>query len=284
MLTFGSLFAGIGGIDLGFERCGMECRWQVEIDPYATKVLEKHWPSVNRWGDVKTFPPDDNEKWKVDVIAGGFPCQDISVAGKGEGLSGKRSGLFFEIIRVARQLKPRAIVLENVPALLVRGMGSVLGELAEIGFDAEWHCIPAAGVGAPHRRDRVFIIAYTKHDGSHGNGKDEQKCEREEMGRSQFAGGDGGDWNVADSDNKQRKGSEQKTLLRQPTLQRKFRRSCKDIRKQWSVEPNVGRVAHGVPNRVDRLKGLGNAVVPQVAEVVGKMLLERLKENEKASP
>lgn len=276
-ITFGSMFAGIGGIDLGFERCGMECRWQVEIDKYANRVLEKHWPNVERWGDVCTFPPDSSSKWKVDVIAGGFPCQDISVAGKGEGLSGKRSGLFYEIIRVARQVRPRAIVLENVSALLVRGMGSVLGELAEIGFDAEWHCIPAAGVGAPHRRDRVFIIAYTKHDGSHRNGKDEQKREREEMGRSQFAGGNGGDWNVADFDNKQRKGSEQKTLLRQSTLQRQFRRSCEGIGKQWSVEPNVGRVANGVSRRLDRIKGLGNAVVPQVAQVVGTMLLQRLE-------
>jgi len=283
MYTFGSLFAGIGGIDLGFERAGLECKWQVEIDDYATKVLEKHWPSVKRWRDVKAFPPEDKQDWNVDVIAGGFPCQDISVAGKGAGLNGERSGLFFEIIRVARQVRPRAIVLENVSALLVRGMGSVLGELAEIGFDAEWHCIPAAGVGAPHRRDRVFIIAYSKHDGSHGDGKDEQKCEREEMGRSQFAGGDGSNGNVANPDNKQRKRREQKTLLRQSTLQRQFRRSCEGIGKQWSVEPNVGRVANGVPARVDRLKCLGNAVVPQVAEVVAKILLEKLEELDASS-
>jgi DNA (cytosine-5)-methyltransferase 1 len=113
MYTFGSLFAGIGGVDLGFERAGLECKWQVEIDDYATKVLEKHWPDVSRWRDVKTFPPEDNQDWNVDVIAGGFPCQDISVAGKGAGLNGERSGLFFEIIRLARQLRPRAIVLEN---------------------------------------------------------------------------------------------------------------------------------------------------------------------------
>lgn len=280
--TFGSMFAGIGGIDLGFERCGMECRWQVEIDPYATKVLEKHWPSVNRWGDVKTFPPDDDEKWKVDVITGGFPCQDISVSGKGVGLNGERSGLFFEIIRVARQLRPRAIVLENVSALLVRGMGSVLGELAEIGFDAEWHCIPAAGVGAPHRRDRVFIIAYSKHDGSHGDGKDEQKCEREEMGRSQFAGGDGSNGNVADPSSKRQSGQR---LHGRCFGQKKnqdgetnwFIDSSEREENNWHVEPNVGRVANGVPDRVDRLKCLGNAVVPQVAEVVGKILLQRIK-------
>jgi DNA (cytosine-5)-methyltransferase 1 len=271
------MFAGIGGIDLGFERCGMKCRWQVEIDKYANRVLEKHWPNVERWGDVRTFPPDSSSKWKVDVIAGGFPCQDISVAGKGAGLNGERSGLFFEIIRLARQLRPRAIVLENVSALLIRGMGDVLRELAAIGFDAEWHCIPAAAVGAPHRRDRVFIIAYTQHDGSHRDWKNEQERERQEMGRSQFVGRYGSNGDVADSDNKQRKGSEQKTLRRESTLPRQFRRSCKDIGKQWSTEPNVGRVANGVPSRVDRLRGLGNAVVPQVAQFVGTMLLERLE-------
>ena len=317
-ITFGSLFAGIGGIDLGFERCGMECRWQVEIDKYANKVLEKHWPHVERWGDVRTFPPDSSSKWKVDVIAGGFPCQDISVAGKGAGLNGTRSGLFFEIIRLARQLRPRAIVLENVSALLVRGMGTVLAELAEVGFDAEWHCIPAAGVGAPHRRDRVFIIAYTQHDGSHGDGKDEQERERQEMGRGQFSGRNGSNGDVADSDgceirnadsnyensfeevsewkNSESSGScsrrntrEQKSLAnsdskrgcsryteRQNAKDARQSSRCKKFR-HWDVEPDVGRVANGVPARVDRLRGLGNAVVPQVAQVVGTMLLERLE-------
>ena len=338
MYTFGSLFAGIGGIDLGFERAGLKCKWQVEIDDYATKVLEKHWPNVSRWRDVKTFPPEDNQDWNVDVIAGGFPCQDISVAGKGAGLNGERSGLFFEIIRLARQLRPRAIVLENVSALLVRGMGDVLAELAKIGYDAEWHCIPASAVGAPHRRDRVFIIAYTQHDGSHGNRENEQERQCEKVGRSQFTRWDGCDRNVADSirsgaghqnkspsrqkrkttnasesetlrqgnrqalsertdagsadcskrntrkqkslansDNEQRKGSEQKTIRGKSTLSRKLGRSCEDIGKQWSVEPDVGRVADGVPARVDRLRGLGNAVVPQVAQVVATILLERLE-------
>ena len=281
-ITFGSLFAGIGGIDLGFERCGMECRWQVEIDKYANKVLEKHWPHVERWCDVRTFPPNSSSKWKVDVIAGGFPCQDISVAGKGAGLHGERSGLFFEIIRLARQLRPRAIVLENVSALLVRGMGTVLAELAEVGYDAEWHCIPAAGVGAPHRRDRVFIIAYTQHDGSHGDGEDEQERERQEMGRSQFSGRYGSNRNVADSSSErqprqglhggcfsQKKNQDGETNWLIDSRERK--------ENNWHIEPNVGRVANGVPSRVDRLKCLGNAVVPQVAQVVGTMLLQRLE-------
>lgn len=158
MLTYGSLFTGIGGIDLGFDRAGMQCKWQCEIDEYATKVLEKHWPKVTRYKDIRDVG-SHNLEW-VDVICGGFPCQDISVAGKGAGLDGERSGLFFEAIRVVRQIKPRFVVLENVAALLIRGLGRVLWTLAEIGYDAEWHCIPAAAVGAPHIRDRIFVIAF----------------------------------------------------------------------------------------------------------------------------
>ena len=157
-LTFGSLFAGIGGFDLGFERAGMVCKWQVEIDDYATKVLEKHWPNVHRERDIRQCGKHNLEY--VDVICGGFPCQDISYAGLGAGLEGERSGLFFEAVRLVSELQPRIVVLENVAALLTRGLDRVLGTLAAIGFDAEWHCIPAAAVGAPHIRDRVFVAAY----------------------------------------------------------------------------------------------------------------------------
>ena len=138
----------------------MHCRWQVEIDDYARRVLAKHWPDVPRWDDVRTFPPDDGRDWSVDVICGGFPCQDVSFAGKGAGLAGKRSGLWFEFARVVRELRPRYVLVENVAALLVRGLDAVLGTLASDGYDAEWACIPASSVGAPHQRDRVFIVAH----------------------------------------------------------------------------------------------------------------------------
>ena len=156
-MKFGSLFAGIGGIDLGLERAGMTCRWQIEIDEYARQVLAKHWPDVPRYSDITEV--DGRVLEPVDLIAAGFPCQDISYAGKGAGLDGERSGLFWETIRMVRQCQPRYVLLENVAALLTRGLDRVLGTLAEIGYDAEWHCIPAAAVGAPHIRDRVFIIA-----------------------------------------------------------------------------------------------------------------------------
>ncbi|MFN7609743.1 MAG: DNA cytosine methyltransferase, partial [bacterium] len=138
-VTFGSLFAGIGGLDLGFERAGMVCKWQVEVDEYAQRVLAKHWPTVRRWDDVRTWPQPDTEY--VDCIVGGFPCQDISYAGKGAGLQGERSGLFFEVCRIVREMGPRFIVLENVAALLTRGLGDVLVSLASLGYAAEWHCI-----------------------------------------------------------------------------------------------------------------------------------------------
>ena len=159
-LTFGSLFSGVGGLDLGFERAGMQCRWQVEIDPYAQKVLAKHWPDVGRWDDVRTFPPAPAEDWRVDGLIGGFPCQDVSNAGRRAGIGGERSGLWREFARIIRILRPRFVVLENVSALLARGIGAVLGDLAACGLDAEWQVLPAAAFGAPHVRERLFVVAY----------------------------------------------------------------------------------------------------------------------------
>ena len=158
-MTFGSLFAGIGGLDLGLERAGMECLWQVEINDYATQVLERHWPGVRRHRDVRTFPPAGD--WSVDLICGGFPCQDISLAGAGAGIEGERSGLWSEFARIIGELRPRFVVLENVSAIRARGLGTVLGPgLAALGYDALWDCIPASAIGAPHRRDRWFCVAY----------------------------------------------------------------------------------------------------------------------------
>ena len=158
MLTIGSLFSGIGGIELGLERAGLgPVVWQAENDPYCLRVLEKHWPDVRRYTDVRQV---DENTGRPDIICGGFPCQDLSYAGKGAGIDGARSGLWSEFIRVVRLFRPAFVVVENVPALLGRGMGRVLRDLAACGYDAEWDCIPAAAVGAPHRRDRIFIVAY----------------------------------------------------------------------------------------------------------------------------
>ena len=269
MLTFGSLFAGIGGFDLGFERAGMECKWQVEIDDYSTKVLEKQWPQVHRERDIRTVGNHNLEP--VDVICGGFPCQDISYAGLGAGLDGERSGLFFEAIRVVRELQPRIVVLENVAALLTRGLDRVLGTLAEIGFDAEWHCIPACSVGAPHIRDRVWVLAYAKSE----------RCrETRQRGKRQAKRvGECGE--VLANANEPRQQTRTNTKPnREPERcfkGFKFGRTSLQNRRWWEVEPDVGRMANGIPSRVDRLKGLGNAVVPQVAEYIGRQVVEAVK-------
>ena len=295
MLTFGSLFAGIGGFDLGLKRAGMQCRWQVEIDPYAQAVLRKHWPNVIRWEDVRTFPPQGD--WHVDVICGGFPCQDISVAGKGAGLAGSRSGLWYEFARIIGELRPRYVVVENVAALLTRGMDAVLGTLSTLGYDAEWHVIPASAVGAPHRRERVWIVAIRNtdserevgdciSDAKHGRAVS-QEARREPVGvggsphvsdakgvsgRARLCeGGPQQDWDqpcdrcgdVPDAQHRGRQGRDTQGHGSGAALSSGW----------WESEPNVGRVAHGVPSRVDRLRCLGNAVVPQVVEIIGRAII-----------
>ena len=293
MLTLGSMFAGIGGIELGFESTGrFETKWQIERDKYANQVLAKHWPSVDRWKDVKTFPPRPVSDWGCDVIAGGFPCQDLSFAGKGAGLAGKRSGLFYEVIRVAGIIRPRAIVLENVAALYVRGLDVVLGELAQIGYSAEWHCVSAASVGAPHRRDRVFIVGYLADSIGSGTGdQNESTCRQKRKSANALkpatlrqgngqALPEGTDASSADCG-----------TLADPNSERgrsrnSQRQDAKDAWQSprrsehwgWHSEPAVGRVANGIPKRVDRLRCLGNAVVPKCAAIVANRVIEILDE------
>lgn len=268
----------------------MVCKWQVEIDPYCQRVLAKHWPDVRRHDDVRTFPPAGD--WGVDVICGGFPCQDISYAGGGAGLAGERSGLFYEVVRVVREVGPRFVVLENVAALLTRGLDQVLGTLASVGFDAEWHCIPAASVGAPHIRDRVFIVGARNSADANGRGillrgqgspyrkAGRNKSESEERKRIPTDAESMGE-NVANPVRVQggeRYGADVQRRRTKETQQTGLG-SCGELYRNWATEPNVGRVAHGVPKRVDRLRGLGNAVVPQVAEWIGRRLVEATKQD-----
>lgn len=230
--TFGSLFSGIGGIDLGMERAGFECLWQSEIEPYACRVLKKHWPDVPNLGDIRGI--DWTGIRTPDVVAGGYPCQPFSHAGARNGENDPRHlwPMFADCIRV---LRPRYALLENVPGHLSLGFGSVLGDLAALGYDTRWDCIPAAAVGAPHRRDRVFIVAYARSE------------------RLEAAAG----------------GS-------QP-FRHDFGRSLASRKPKWPPEPGVGRMADGVPHRMDRLRGLGNAVVPQVAEHVARIIINDLR-------
>ena len=258
------LFSGIGGFSLGLERTGgFNTVAFCECDPYCQRVLRKHWPDVPCFPDVATLRGTDVPR--VDLICGGFPCQDISLAGKGAGLAGERSGLWREFARIIGEVRPRYVIVENVPALLGRGMGRVLGDLAALGYDAQWHCIPAAVLGAPHRRDRLWIVAYPngagREDMRHGRGVLDAGTgavgSPQRVPQLSGDSGAGQELAVADADG-------------EPTGRLAIPRAQCD---GWRSEPDVGRVAHGVPARVDRLRALGNAIVPQIAELLGHAIL-----------
>lgn len=229
-LTVGSLFAGIGGFDLGLERAGMSVRWQVENNPWCQRVLAKHWPHVQRYGDIRAI--DWGTVPRVDLLCGGFPCQDLSVAGKGAGLAGERSGLWFEYAKAIDALKPRYVIIENVAALRSRGLDQVLGALAALGYDAEWYVLSACQFGAPHTRERLFVVAYPQGSGLEGY----------------------------------------RTLALRTW--EAFSPVCNSAAgRPWSTESRPVGVAHGIPHRVDRLRGLGNAVVPQIVEWLGRCII-----------
>ena len=263
MITVGSLFSGIGGIELGLERTGnFRTEWFVENNRYAQAVLRKHWPGLPVYEDITAI--DWSKVPPVDMLSGGFPCQDISYAGKGAGIKeGTRSGLWKEFHKAIRHLRPKFVFVENVSALLSRGLDIVLGDLATLGYDAEWHCITVASVGAPHRRDRIFIIGWnTNNIRRKGDDWSEREVQNENPNPDRVSK------NVADTDwqGQQRERQEQ---VRQELF--RFRRTTGE--EQWAVEPNMGRVAHGISSRVDRIKCLGNAVVPQVAQFVGEKIM-----------
>ena len=369
------LFSGIGGFSLGLEKAGMQTAMFCEIEPFCRRVLAKHWPGVPIHDDVRTMGAEllARHGVAVDLVCGGFPCQDLSVAGKGAGLTGSRSGLWFEYLRVIEETRPRWVVIENVPALRSRGLDIVLGGLAALGYDAEWHCIPAAAVGAPHRRDRVWIVANARRGGvwpdrfdrkergatlgDQGERGERQRLwqplggssedvahpaggrrhprqhvdERRYGGAEQCAARGGGDvadtmcaepshrhaeplWagpapvdverccgggrgasdDVAEPGVARLQAPERQALLGtgrwdegRAASECGWRRAQSDLggtaarlsagldggvtQEPW--ERGVPRVARGVPDRVARLRALGNAVVPQISEIIGRAIL-----------
>lgn len=231
-----SLFSGIGGMDLGLERAGMKTVAFCEIDPFCQKVLRKHWPDVPIHSDIRELKGE--HVGPVDVICGGFPCQDISVAGKGAGIDGERSGLWREYARLVGELRPRFVIVENVAALLGRGIGRVLGDLASIGYDAEWRCISAKDIGAPHSRERVWVVAYPMRQGLQGH---QQAQEGVRLTKGEAS-----------------------TILRDRDV----------YARAWEPLPtNDSGMVDGLPRGVDRIKSIGNAVVPQVVELIGKAIM-----------
>jgi DNA (cytosine-5)-methyltransferase 1 len=293
-MTFGSLFAGIGGFDLGLERAGMECRWQVEIDAYASSVLAKHWPGVTRWGDVRTFPVGDPLEWHVDLICAGVPCQPVSHAGKQKGASDER-WMWGEALRVVADLCPRFFVAENPIGLLNHDGGrtfhGILRAFASVGYVCEWHVVAASAVGAPHRRERVWLVAHAdrvsctpgqpRRAGERVPRSSSGSQGRQDQGQAGTVARDcGADVADADGGRRQRKRLPKYGDQQGPSGHLAHGRSSwgrwarpNGRRQQWETEPDVGRVAHGVPNRVDRLRCLGNAIVPQVAEVIGRAII-----------
>lgn len=311
--TFGSLFSGIGGLDLGLERSGMKLIWQVEKEKYERKVLEKNWPNVKRFINVKECGEHNLEK--VDLIAGGFPCQDVSVAGKRKGLEGNRTTLWSEFARIIRELEPKWVLAENVPGLLSndsgRFFGKILRDLATCGYDAEWDCIPAAAFGAPHVRYRIFILAYSNSYRINGRGNQniQEKnnsiqdkgssmrnkssilahTESERTGSISIRQGrqnqtqgniDGNSKGMVANSNQFRRDKLEQSDSRRTQEQRIIDKITQCGSSWWSIEPDMGRVAYGIPSRVDRIRGLGNAVVPQVAEWLGRLILRADTDNE----
>lgn len=272
------LFSGIGGFSLGLDRTGgFRTVAFCEIEPYAQKVLAKNWPGVPIYEDVKELTGERlrADGISVDVITGGFPCQDISHAGKGAGIEGERSGLWSEIARLIGELRPRYAIMENVSALLGRGLDVVLGDLAEIGYDAEWHCITASSVGAPHIRDRIWIVAHSDIIGLEGESYTRASSGQGSRVLKRKTPGPGNSSSPADvPDSVCGISKILGEYARMGWVQKFYSEDGPGV-SPWAVESNVCRVANGIPSRVDRLRCLGNAVVPQIPELIGYAILEK---------
>ena len=279
-MTFGSLFAGIGGFDLGLERAGMVCKWQVERDEYASGVLANQWPGVTRWREVETFPPNDGGDWGVDLICAGVPCQPISQAGKRKGTADER-WMWGECLRVVATLRPRFFVAENPVNLLNDDRGrtftGIVRAIASLGYVCEWHVIRAADVGARHRRPRVWIVAYP----------DELRRQGGDASEALQSLGEAGDESAGSRKPRRSRRHAVAAATRFGDCLRRQREAAAGVpglpgaaRLYWAAEPRMGRVADGIPSRVDRLRCLGNAVVPQITEVVGRAILEAEAEAE----
>jgi DNA (cytosine-5)-methyltransferase 1 len=280
-----ALFAGAGGGILGGKLLGWRTVCAVEWEPYPAAVLARRQDEgflapFPIWDDVQTF---DGKPWRglVDVVSGGFPCQDISSAGKGAGITGERSGMWSHMARIIGEVRPRYAFVENSPVLTSRGLDVVLGDLAALGYDAEWGVLGAVHAGAPHNRERIWIVAHAI-----GNVADSDLCGRLH-GQTEEQPAIGGihaqrkpkpsGADVAHASVKGLQGAsegrKENYIQRQGT---ELWGATSERGGWWKSEPNVGRVADGVAVRVDRLKAIGNGQVPQVAELAWHTLHERL--------
>lgn len=293
-MTHLDLFSGIGGFKLAAQWAGYETVGFSEICPYASKILKQHWPHIKNYGDVKNIK--GSEIGEIDLITGGFPCQPFSVAGKKLGDSDARH-LWPELARILSELRPRFALFENVPGLLSisggRVFNGILSDLSSIGYDCIWNLVPACAVGANHQRDRIWIVAVSsgKRCDNRGNHREARsvlhhekrnasESESEWEGRERRFSEVGED--VADSTNSRLEGVHPWEICSTEDVRDS---QCQRLERSgsgrpawntnwWSVEPDLGRVAHGIPNRMDRLKCLGNAIVPQVAYQILKAIVQ----------
>jgi len=263
------LFSGIGGFSLGLERAGMRTVAFCEIDSYCCAVLRKHWPDVPQYDDIRELTGERlcADGIFPDVICGGFPCQDISVAGKGAGLAGERSGLWSEYARLIGEIRPQYVIVENVAALLGRGLGRVLGDLAALGYDAEWHCISASEVGAPHRRDRVWIIATDAGSRRRQVGPTPSTGRRQQRTKDAVS--------TTPDDNAVRK------LQQDWSVTYLGGRPLHSVAGYWSENWDqklsaLCSVDDGVSRSMDGLAAalFGNAVLPQIPEIIGRAIMQ----------
>jgi DNA (cytosine-5)-methyltransferase 1 len=279
-----------------------------EIKPFCRAVLAKHWPHVPCYDDVRTLSAERlaanaaTGDVHIDVICGGFPCQDVSLAGARAGLDVERSGLWSEYARIIGEVRPGHVIVENTPGLLSLGMGTVLSDLAALGYDAEWHCIPASAVGADHIRDRVWIIAYPNVSGVQIHDErwwqprtpemGEDAADLDRQGKLQPQGhqqdqrrrfGDGAAARASDAHGSRsprgmQAGSINQNSGRYGTWIRLAVESANDFPgEHWDHKPILGRGVHGIPDRLDRIESLGNSVVPQVPEIIGRAIMKAMQ-------
>ena len=278
------LFSGIGGFSIGLEKAGFETVAFCEIEPYCRGVLERHWPDTPIYGDVKQLTGDQLRADGIipDVIVGGYPCQPFSVAGRQRGEEDERH-LWPEVHRLIRELRPRWVICENVSGHIKLGLDEVLATLEAEGYTVWPFIIPACSVDAPHKRDRVYIVAHAKYDGRPAATQPRgiKKTVRQEpqgsdnsFNASRASGLSAAGQDVANtgSQRPQRRGA--KPIYGVRDLPQQFEGSSSDVRGGWPVEPDVGRVVNGLPNRSHRIKALGNAVVPQIPQIIGQVIMQ----------
>jgi DNA (cytosine-5)-methyltransferase 1 len=264
-----ALFAGAGGGILGGKLLGWRTVCAVERDAYCAAVLAQRQNDgclepFPIWSDVETF---DGRPWRgiVDVVSGGFPCQDISCAGKGSGIDGAKSGLWREMARIIGEVRPRFVFVENSPLLVGRGLTRVLGDLASMGYDARWGIVGADDCGAPHRRKRIWIVANTESIGCQTTNGCSTEISGPELGGQKMCNTNGPRLEI----DQPRQDSDQ-----QPTVERTGWWDIDPADEPGAVESGMGRVAHGISARLDKLKALGNAQVPIVAATAWRTLTQ----------